>query len=203
MKKICTLILLALCCGTGVSAQQIKPLTPELPRHEIHVKYGVLSVPTLLVLTEHLFTTAFTGGYSRIEHFRSTGALNLGYQYRLNRYFALTADGAYQKITSDVYYGNQPNTEQQTATFITLMGGFKFYYLEHEKVRLYLQVAAGLSELEETGISAGTPYTDYHQLIAFHLNPIGIQLGKKLAVDLEVLSAGYLGTLNIGASYRF
>ncbi len=202
MKKTLSLFILLVMAAVSF-AQDPAPAKPALPPHEIHVKAGLLSVPTILVLTEQLFSTAFTGGQVRVDHISSTGALTLGYQHRLNRYFALTADGVYQKITSDVYHGNQTYTERETATFLSVMGGFKFYYLEREKIRLYMQAAAGLSEMKESGVMAGTAYTDYHQLLAFHLNPIGIQVGRRLALDLEVISVGYMGTMNIGASYRF
>lgn len=123
------------------------------------------------------------------------GAFSAGYRYQLKKRIALGATIAFESF--NVIPRN--STDKYELDGLYIMPDGRFYHINNKRLKLYSGLNAGLAivRVKETGVSTETSIA-----FAYHVNVIGVRLGRKLGAFYE-LGIGYRGIGNIGASLLF
>lgn len=158
---------------------KVKPFTPE---HEIRIGYSPL-MPLIWGCDD---------GYSS-DYSRSVGAISVLYSYKLFRWF---------EIGGVFSYGGEYE-DYRKATMLTVAPNFRFSWFNSRVVRFYSSFALGFGiEFGHTGHYSNRNYSA--AVIAFHLSPIGMSVGRKFFFYIEPFCVGTQGNLLIaGLGYRF
>ena len=128
---------------------------------------------------------------------------HLNYYKAKSNELSIGLGAAYEKATGDYQQNNQIVGNFVRHSY-TLAAEGKYLYLNRRIISLYGVLGFGFT-LNKQETQKPADWTDFFvkkQHLNWHINPIGIQVGKKVAGFAEY-GFGYKGTLNAGINYRF
>jgi hypothetical protein len=135
-----------------------------------------------------------------------SGAFQAGLQFNTRKCLSLGAEIVYSRHNTVFNYPNTSTTEIRNQWFIVLAKA-SFVYHRQEKflpfVEMYGSVYAGpgFREAKDVKSTSTTPTLNQNYL-AYHISPIGIRSGGKIAFWAEA-GYGFKGLLCAGMSARF
>ncbi len=187
---------------TGAHAETIMGETNLQTSGEFRTGLGAAPVQTLFELFTDLTTTALLLGSIEastdskhpaafVEYVRP-----MGERSRLIAHFNITS---YEKTY--IYTNSGEEAARINDDFYTFMLGAKHHYLRTGSFALYLDAMAGFSMLHSTSDNDELE-TDGSFLLAFQVTPLGMRIGRTVAIDLA-LGLGYKGLLTFGVGYEF
>lgn len=221
MKKLFTSIILGLLSVSFVFAQETSSKTVDytgtselelsvgLPTPQFSTAFCELSrgINNMSGLLNSFFGTGSSN--TPVQRGKNTSYLptfRLEYGYNLNKWLNIGGGAYYNYLSYPVVYsetGASAWTERTNT--ISIMANVRFYWYNHEIVRLYSGIGAGVgivnsnmgSLTAEEGASMKTYYT-----FAMDVRLIGITVGKNLYGRFEVGVLGS-GIVTAGIGYRF
>ncbi|WP_148041425.1 hypothetical protein [Rufibacter immobilis] len=185
----------------------------QLPRHTLRVGYGIGSV-------QGVFYGFLKGLFSQVDWQRDrgkdVGPITFLYSYAPHQrveiglaaaYTTLAQEGRRYKPTS----GGSPSAPPvdyekviagERVRYYTITPQVTVNWKREEKFVLYSSAAVGKSIVVKEGWHEEEPsYRNTHGNLAFHINLIGFQYGKKVCAFGE-LGVGFYGTLQGGVALR-
>ena len=181
-----TVVSLLICFSTFLYGQ-------EKADHEFTIGYGILSTNEMVKDVGNGISTLFSFGTTSIET-KSTGALNLAYKYAVSQKFKIGAVLASEKLTDVIQGTFSSASEEVHHTYTTIAIESDIRYILKENFQMYSGIGIGY-----TVVSSGE--YDQSNYMNFHLNAIGVRIGRVVALRLE-LGIGYKGVLNGGISVQ-
>ncbi len=172
--------------------------------NEIRANVGLLTTADVGNLFGDLIISTITiGGYTT-NNSTSIGAIGVEYWHFRSDRFKIGGLFSYQAINKEVFLaGNKVG--DLTDNYFTFLPQISYEYLQAEWVQLYSGVGLGVTIWEQQ-LESGDPKLSGKNatelMFNFHLNAIGLRIGKALGASLE-LGVGAKGILNAGLSYRF
>ena len=124
----------------------------------------------------------------------------LTYRYAIKNNWNIFADGYYQEIKRTAYNSGGKIGEADFS-YYTVGIGSDYCYLHKGIFKLYSGLAVGYT-FEDASYSGNISSEDDGGFFNFHINALGVRVGKKLAGTAEV-GFGYRGIINAGISYMF
>jgi hypothetical protein len=169
-------------------------------RHDLSVAYGVLSIDQLTGILTDIVTIVITLGTFSKNNVNYTGVPFLTYHYSANSRFGFGAAVGGYSASGDLRTGD------------TTVGSFKernyagaveldYHWIMRPGLQVYS--GAGFGVRYRRGTYTTTDTDRYNKLLpTFHLNVIGVRIGKKVGFFGE-LGAGYKGLLSAGLNAQF
>lgn len=194
MKQLFLLVILAgLLITTPAKAQN----------NEIRANLGLLTTADVgNLFGDLIISTISIGGYTT-NNSTSIGALGAEYWHFQSDRFKIGGLFSYQAIDKEVFFtGNKVG--DLTDNYFTFLPEISYEYVQAEWVQFYSGVGLGLTIWQQQLTSndpklSGEDATEL--MFNFHLNAIGLRVGKALGASLE-LGVGAKGIFNAGLSYR-
>lgn len=194
MKKLLLLLFLA---AFSLSFQA------KAQNNEIRANLGLLTTSDVgNFFGDLIISTISIGGYTT-NNSTSIGALGAEYWHFQSDRFKIGGLFSYQAIDKEVFFtGNKVG--DITDNYFTFLPQISYEYVQAEWVQLYSGVGIGLTIWQQQLTSddpklSGEDATEL--MFNFHLNAIGLRVGKALGASLE-LGVGAKGIINAGLSYR-
>ncbi len=193
MKKTLLLAWLVACMMFNAQAQN--PL-----KNGIQAGYGILSVPLMIEQTGDILLTIFSiGFYDQPDKVSSTGVLNLGYNYYINRRISVGVDYGWEKISITWNDDRPEGYESYTVIINSITGGLKYHFIVKQNFGMYSRLLVGVAiPVRSKETFHPFPIPD----LAFQLTPVGVFYGNKFQVFSE-LGYGFRGLLNLGINIKF
>ncbi|MBU1368760.1 MAG: hypothetical protein KJ578_13230 [Bacteroidetes bacterium] len=194
MKKLLLLLFLA---AFSLSFQA------KAQNNEIRANIGLLTTADIGNLFGDLIISSITIGGYRTDNSTSIGAIGLEYWHFQSDRFKIGGLFSYQAINKEVFLaGNKVG--DLTDNYFSFLPLISYEYVQSEWVQLYSGVGLGLTIWQQQLTSddpklSGEDATEL--MFNFHLNAIGLRVGKALGASLE-LGVGAKGIINAGLSYR-
>lgn len=168
--------------------------------HEFSLGYGMFSHEAINANGDVLEFMAFSRG--KVKDSKSNGIFLLNYKYQIADRFSLGIG-----VGLEQFSGSTDNNYDWKRTDINVVPEFKFVFIETSLISIYGAAALGIiyrtDEVTETIYSQGTLHNgkDSKVMFAWHISPIGLRIGGKLAGYLEA-GYGYKGIANLGISLK-
>lgn len=187
---VAVLILLLLCSVASANAQEQK--------NELMVTAGVGTFQDIVEGIGNIGVLIATMGFAHTETDMVTPVIGVHYKRNLNNWLSLGGTFNYQQFERKFFVMDEV-VGKTDINYYTFMGRCDFTYLRTSIFRMYSGVSAGLCAATEsgTGVESDSVYW-----FAFHLNALGMRLGKQIAAVFE-LGFGYDGIIAGGVSYDF
>jgi hypothetical protein len=172
-------------------------------RHDLSFQYGFLSTDQLTDIFEDILLIVITLGNYYKEDLEFTGIPFLTYHYSANSRFGF--GGAFG------YYGSSGNLVQEGGDVV--VGDFRernyiaaaeldYHWIMRPGFQLYSGAGFGVRIRRGTYTDTGETDTVTKVLPAFHLNALGMRVGRKVGFFAE-LGVGYKGFLAAGINAQF
>lgn len=197
MKKIIVIALVALACHCA-NAQESK--------HELSVGVGYGTSCQLYDIVGDMFK-AFVG--CEDHHRGFDGSYNLDYGYHVSPKIVITGSVSLSHIKSHMYSTGEDKQFKGSAsnTFIAVMPGFKYNWIDKEHFALYSRAAVGVHVItattkQETSTTTSDQDDSPSCAVAYQLSPIGTEFGSQLRGFVE-FGFGANGLIGAGLRYRF
>ncbi len=192
--KIYKFILLFFVLSTAFAYSQDK-------MHEVRVSYGIGTTSEII----DAFSDILMSGLSGKKYTKNTnysGAIILGYKYKLNKRVRLGGTFTYEKSDAKAY-SDKVYVGKFNRNYYTIAAEADFNYFSSKYVDIYGSLGLGGTLYHEKYTSEDNE-KDNNEI--FHINyqvtPIGIKLGKNIGAFAE-LGVGYKGIISAGAFARF
>lgn len=99
-------------------------------KNEVHLGYGLVSIPFMIEQTGNLLFTVFTLGlYDGPDRISSTGVINFGYYYALSNRVSIGADYGWKKNSIKWEGDRSEGFESYTISISSLMAGLKYKFI--------------------------------------------------------------------------
>ena len=188
MKKI-TLTLVAVLISIFTYAQ-------EKGTHDIGVNIGFFTSNDFLNTTEDIIA----GG--TFENTKVSPSIAVNYKIAIKHKWFFYADGVYQSIKEDVLL-NEVVIGDVSHTYLTFGFGTDYHYISKEWFQVYSGASVAYTTRSSDFTTSSTDFEDANDgFFNFHVNALGVRVGKALAGTLEI-GVGYKGVVNLGMSYQF
>ncbi|CAA0148591.1 outer membrane beta-barrel protein [Tenacibaculum maritimum] len=177
----------------------------EKGTHELKVHAGVGTSNTTIDFITDVLTYPATLGQVIVKNSTTNPAFGITYKYAIKDRWMLFTEGNYQSTNKDIFF-----KQNQTAAaaksekrYITAGIGSDYYFLSKDIVQLYSGASVAYTFTSESFSNNTAGFkSDSSNYFNFHINAIGLRVGKKLAASIE-LGFGYKGIANAGISYQF
>ncbi len=193
MKRVILILVFALsnfCFSQEKGTKQINLSVGTLSSNDFVRALGFVATSPIVSINKKY-------GYTEENDYK-TPIVNLTFKYAIIDNLFLDADYSFQKtrkksLKDDVIMGYSSDD------YHSFGFGAEYHFLNKKIVQLY----SGLS----LGCTFQNNYSDFYKSendldFNFHLNAIGVRVGKKIAGTAE-LGFGYKGLINLGVSYQF
>ncbi len=161
--------------------------------HEIEAGYGTTTSNYLANSTAGIFASLFSFGFLEIENIKTSGLFYFKYKYAIANKWMIGAIVSYEQLKEDASFIFNSQTEPIKYRYITTGLEAGYHYISKPLIQIYS--GFGIAYSFETNSSNLNSFL-------WHLNALGIRVGKSLAFFGE-LGFGYNGILSIGGSYQF
>lgn len=204
MKKIILALAAVLAMSTSINAQQIhntNSWTSLDSPHSISAGYGLSAISLAFNVAAKTFSFAddvFDEDIT-ITNGGSSGFINLGYDYQLNRTFTIGGNFGYNRMSLDL----KDNTGSMSAAALniyTIMLESRIYWFNKPNVGMYSKPALGVMI-----VNANLMDDNDNQTIGIptaHLSLIGVEFGGDTVRGFSELGAGFQGFLQLGLRFR-
>lgn len=203
MKKTIVILALTALAAAPVSAQRYS-MTGDMilsAQHEVMLGVGVFPATDFNGVASFLLNAPFD---VKFDGRTVSSAINMSYSYRLSD--MLSVGGAFSFTTSSGKISDAGDeTGDGIKNYYSIMPQAKFSWFRSGIVTLYSRVNAGVlvATFDRSYVAEEKPDTsDSAVSFAFHVAPIGIELGRDIAGYAEA-GFGSLGTIQVGIRYRF
>lgn len=186
-----------------VNAQKTNP-------HEIRAGY---SDATWIIIGNGLgesiadaITSGLSGAKIKDAQSKTLGAFEIGYRNQVTKSIKLGGDISYLRTDKTFKLENKDTKTTANSTrssnYLLVLPMAEFSYIKTPLINFYGSAGAGaiFSETKEVAITKA--YKTRDVAFAYHINPLGLRVGKKLAGFLE-LGYGFKGIATAGVSYKF
>ncbi len=187
----------------NVNAQEPKEL-----KHQIKIGVGSGNILDLLHSINSFTNTLFLSTSPKSSNEKYTPTITLSYGYNVSKKLMVSADLAYVGYSEDLSSSSTLLGKSESA-FLTFGIMATYNYINNPKFMLYSGAGAGYVVSNEkwkpvdTSTSTPKESSNFEGMGPyFHVNFIGAQYGKKLAVFGE-LGLGYKGVVSGGLNYKF
>jgi len=174
--------------------------------NELSVSYGIFPASQLSNNFAITATDLFTGGHYQSNNSKSWGALSIGYSYKLARNISLGLTYSFSQIKNDIVLGSSSALGDKNDTYNVLLPNVKFYWLKKNIITLYSRVGAGVvfAKSEQVFDNNGQANkVENKTFISWQASPIGIEIGRSNIIAFAEAGLGYMGSVQIGALFRF
>lgn len=193
MKKLCTLLAIALFTSNLLSAQE--------GQHEISIGYGVGTSAETADLFEDIVVGTFTGGRYRKEEDHS-GAFHLAYKYLVSEKIGVGGTLLYESSKGNIHE-NEQKVARLKRHFYTLAAEADYRYIRKPNFTLYSALGVGYTHMnEKITPESGGEEKDSDGSINFQVTALGAKFGSNIGGFIEA-GFGYKGIGSIGAFARF
>ena len=212
IKRLSVLLMATAVMSAGtVATAQDGEMT--LPQHEISVGYGTVTDIEIIDVFTDVLVTGFSLGTVSTANKEFSGAINLQYLYRPERWLAFGCGATYEQRTQDCIRGSlkddtREKVGEQTNRYFSVFPMVRFSWLNKKHVTMYSKVAVGMTfigdkykNVSDDG-DEGKVESEKDNLFAYQLSPVGIQVGSKLCGFAE-LGFGRQGMFQFGLAYKF
>lgn len=170
-------------------------LYSQQAKNEIYGAYGLASVQEIASILADVIIYPFVPEDFTIVS--PVGPVIAGYRRNLSEHFSIGMQGSYTAFNKE-YTVLSSAKLKIVSTFITAMLNTNYCYNPRNVVQFYSGLSAGLSVFTQTD----SLRSDNKTVFAFHVNAIGIRVGKTFGGLLE-LGFGFNGIINGGLSVKF
>lgn len=174
--------------------------------NELSVSYGIIPASQLLDNFTITATDLYTGGHYQSNNSKCWGALSIGYSYKLAKNIRLGLTYSFSQINEDIVLGSSSALGAKNDTYNVLMPSVKFYWLKKNIITLYSRVGAGVvfaKSEQEFDNNQQANKTENKTIFAWQASPLGIEIGRSKIVAFAEAGIGYMGSVQIGALFRF
>ena len=174
--------------------------------NELSVSYGIIPASQLLDNFTITATDLYTGGHYQSNNSKCWGALSIGYSYKLAKNIRLGLTYSFSQINEDIVLGSSSALGAKNDTYNVLMPNVKFYWLKKNIITLYSRVGAGVvfaKSEQEFDNNQQASKTENKTIFAWQASPLWIEIGRSKIVALAEAGIGYMGSVQIGALFRF
>lgn len=185
--KTALCILISLCI-TRVYAQQ---------KQTIYAGYGIGTHNEIIDAFTDITVASLT--LSNTDFKDHSGTFFVGYRYQIKERMELGGVLAYEHASSTTSQDGQSYDLNQHN--YAIMADFRYNYTKSEKLKLFSEVSAGVSILQNK-VSGAMEDTDSNVDLGFHIDAFGISYGRTIAPFLAI-GYGYKGLVNLGVQARF
>lgn len=141
----------------------------------------------------------------------TTGAISLGADFFIKRWFSVSVDLAATFIWHDMYDAvTDVKVGNETGAALYILPRAKFIYMNRPNVRLYGSIGVGLVKYIGFDKLRYTYRTEYDLVFVddtlcptFQMSPIGIEVGRKLFGFAELGYGSMFNGIQAGIGYRF
>jgi hypothetical protein len=175
------------------------PLAAGEYRNEISVSLGGATFPDITETAKEIGGIIGTIGLLREESERDIPAVVFNYGRYTSEHLRLGLSFCYQKFNVN-YYLSDNFWFKTGVSYYTFMARGDYTWLDTKWADLYSGAAIGMSFVSEEEVAQKT--SDTETWVAFHVNALGIRVGRQLAGFLE-LGFGYNGIAAIGLTAGF
>jgi opacity protein-like surface antigen len=174
--------------------------------NELSVSYGIIPATQLLDNFTITATDEHTGGHYQSNNSKCWGALSIGYSYNLSKTIRLGLTYSFSQINEDIVLGSSSALGAKNDTYNVLMPNVKFYWLMNNNITLYSRGGAGVvfaKSEQKFDNSQQANKTENKTIFAWQASPLGIEIGRSKIVAFAEAGIGYMGSVQVGALFRF
>lgn len=194
--KVLTLICLLLNAGL-LSAQ-----AQEKGKQEFSIHIGGGTSNDFVNIGSSISSSLLTLGHITYKDSKSTPSVGVTYKYAIKNKWMILADAYYQSDKKNAFVANSKIFTQKSS-YYTLGLGTDYHYVSNDWLQLYSGASVAYTLVHDKFSNTTANFKNGNQnSFNFHVNAIGLRVGKKLGASLE-LGFGYKGIANIGVSYQF
>jgi hypothetical protein len=173
----------------------------QVRKHDVSVAYGFLSIDQVTDMLTDIVTIVITLGTFSKDNIKYTGVPFLTYHYSSNSRFGFGfAAGGYNS-RGDLRVGNTTVGDFTERNYIGAVE-LDYHWVMREGLQLYSGAGFGVRYRKGTYTDADDTDTAGKVLPTFHLNALGLRVGKKVGVFVE-FGVGYKGILSAGVNAQF
>jgi hypothetical protein len=173
-----------------------------VPGPEIKVGVALAPLPSVAEVMSDFMVTVVTLGSVEAETEADHVALFTEYTQPLTERGSFVAHLSYTSFDKIYTSGSSGDlVGKVTNHYYTLMLGSKVYYVREGHLSLYGDVMLGVTLMDPSSDTEDLA-ADGEQGLAFQITPLGLRIGKDLALDLS-LGFGYKGVVMASANYAF
>ena len=172
-------------------------------RHDLSIQYGVLSIDQVADIFEDLLLIGITLGNYYKDDMKSTGVPFLTYHYSANSRFGFGgavgyygSSGGLIAVGGDVVVGVFKESNYIAAAELD------YHWVMRPGFQLYSGAGFGVRVRRGTYTDGAETDTVTKALPTFHLNALGLRMGKKVGFFAEA-GIGYKGILAVGLNGQF
>lgn len=181
-----------------VFAGALQTLAQDKGTSSISANLGFGTSTEIADLAAEIITSPLNTNYAEDTEVGAT--FGLTYRYAIKNNWNIFVDGYYQEIKRTAY-STTGKIGEADFNYFTVGVGTDYSYLHKGIFRLYSGLAVGYT-FEDASYSGNISSEDDGGFFNFHINALGVRVGKKLAGTAEI-GFGYKGIINAGISYMF
>jgi opacity protein-like surface antigen len=200
MKKTILLSFLFLFISSGIYSQHLKPRNMN---NEVSLSYGIGSKQQAAseIGTALFSILDFSMDKTNIDNV--AGPVIIRYSNNLSRNMNFGLGLSYTGIgLSDKNTDSPAGITKYNVKFYTMLANVNFIYNPDNMIKLYSGAGGGMTFASSDITTPEKTETNNTQTFAYHLNALGIRIGKNVAGFIE-LGYGYNGIINGGVSLKF
>lgn len=201
MKKILTMVAVAIMTATGAQAQSYDYGT----KHEVAVSIGLDSNSQWIDVLENASVIIVSGTKAQFEDKRFIGPLSAEYFYRLKPWLGVGGIFVYGNNKQDILFSGVKNGEI-THSYYTLMPAVKFDWMRTKYFGLYSKLAVGMT-LRTEDVDSDDKDVKSEEETLTHVNWqasfIGAEAGSPTIRAFAELGFGEQGIIQAGVRYKF
>ncbi len=174
--------------------------------NELSVSYGIFPVSQLSNNFAITATDLFTGGHYQSNNSKCWGALSIGYSYKLARNIRLGLTYSFSQIKKDIVLGSSSALGEKNDTYNVLLPNMKIYWLNKNNITLYSRAGVGVvfaKSEQEFNSNAQANKIEDKTFLSWQASPIGIEIGRSNIIAFAEAGFGYMGSVQVGALFRF
>lgn len=168
---------------------------------EIRGGVGFATAPEILEdITGGITESLVNPGYTNVD-FSGTVAAMVTVLFKPESRFSYGVDFVYDNIKANYIYADPAQDTRTNTGYLTIMARGDFKYIRKPSFSLYSSLAAGIALRSADVLDISSDISKNDLGGAFHLSPLGIRVGNKIAFWAEA-GFGFKGVLCGGIAVR-